>query len=241
MDRILAAIVLSAGASLLFACATPRSTVRYEFFVPASPEDTWFGKVEDWQKRSQKDLRAAAASGGARNLLAAPPKSPNHNPPELSGLLRVKMGAFEVDEKRALAERINAWAQRQARAHYRVEGDRSDPSLDRWPTFQQLLSRNGDDCDGLDLITYQLLVEFGFPHAELYRAIVRRDRDQQHHMVTLWFDNPDDPWVLDATGAMSAPMVRFSSILGWTPMKVFNETSQYSVRAAGTRLSLVRE
>ena len=135
-----------------------------------------------------------------------------------------------------IAKKINRWTQREARRHYRIENDR-DPSQDHWPTFQELMERNGDDCDGLDLITYGLLTEFGFPRDRVYRAIVRRQRDRGNHMVTLWFEDPHDPWVLDATGAMTFQMRRFSEIEGWTPRKVFNESEQYQV--APTKNSLV--
>ena len=58
-------------------------------------------------------------------------------------------------------------------------------------------------------------------------------------MVTLWFEDPHDPWVLDATGAMTFQMRRFSEIKGWTPRKVFNETEQYQVTPTQDSLVLI--
>ena len=77
----------------------------------------------------------------------------------------------------------------------------------------------------------------------MYRAIVRRDSNLKNHMVTLWFEDPADPWVIDATGAMVLEMSRFSSVNGWTPTKMFNETEQYKVvqREASKSLALVRD
>jgi hypothetical protein len=83
--------------------------------------------------------------------------------------------------------------------------------------------------DGLDLITYELMLEFRFPPDEIYRAIVKRDADGVNHMVTLWFEDRGDPWILDGTGAAVRRMVRFSELGGWTPTKVFNEAEQVSV------------
>ena len=142
-----------------------------------------------------------------------------------------------AQEKRRLAKKINTWSQREARRHYRIEGDQ-DPRKDNWPTFEELLANNGDDCDGLDLIVYGLLLDFGFQRERVYRAIVRRERDRGNHMVTLWFEDPNDPWVLDATGAMTFSMRRFSEVEGWTPLKVFNEREQFRSLPSSATLSL---
>ena len=49
-------------------------------------------------------------------------------------------------------------------------------------------------------------------------------------MVTLWFENPDDPWVIDPTGAMTLGMPRMSELKNWVPIKVFSERLEYTVR-----------
>ena len=48
-------------------------------------------------------------------------------------------------------------------------------------------------------------------------------------MVTFWFEDPDDPWVIDPTGAMTSGMPRMSEMPGWAPLKVFSEDSNYNV------------
>jgi hypothetical protein len=50
-------------------------------------------------------------------------------------------------------------------------------------------------------------------------------------MVTLWFEDPNDPWVIDPTGAMTAGMPRMSELPEWTPLKVFSHEEDYTVRA----------
>ena len=202
------------------ACAKPVPAPRYTFFGEASPEDHWYGKVATWQAQANADGRyAVSRRPGPTDGFA------DSGAPRLSA----RMSEFEAAEKRALAERINDWAQGQARTFYRVEEDTEDPSLDAWPTVKQLLATNGDDCDGMDLIAYQLLTEFGFDKGDVFRAIVRRDSNRANHMVTLWFESPEDPWVLDVTGAASLGMARFSEIEGWTPTWLFNETGQWRV------------
>jgi predicted transglutaminase-like cysteine proteinase len=205
------------GAALALACASPPTVdPPFDFFSAARPDDDpWYGKVAEWQARARAETAATPAAVRDTGI-------------RRSALLGNKMGAFEAEQKRKLARRINAWAQVQARQHYRAERD-ADFDADHWPTFGELIERNGDDCDGLDLITYQLLREFGYPRDEVYRAVVRRDRDRANHMVTLWFEDGDDPWVLDATGAMTLKMRRFSELVGWTPTKMFNEVEQYRV------------
>jgi hypothetical protein len=189
----------------------------FQFFVKPEPRnDFWFDKVDDWQQRERAHRPETALADAA--TVRAKPKS---------GLLTVKMGRWEADERLALARRLAKWAQAASRRHYRFDGP-DERINDPWPTTKDLLDQNGDDCDGLDLIVYEILREFGFPQDQLYRAIVRRDRDRANHMVTFWFDEADDPWVIDATGAVTLIVRRFSQLPGWTPTKLFNEHVQYS-------------
>ena len=48
-------------------------------------------------------------------------------------------------------------------------------------------------------------------------------------MVTFWFEHPDDPWVIDPTGAMTSGMPRMSEMPGWEPIKVFSEKRDFDV------------
>jgi predicted transglutaminase-like cysteine proteinase len=208
-------------------CAATRQPLHYQFFTEARASDPWYDKVTSWQRRSRRESSE---------------RPPTHQPMTAGTvLLRTKMAAFESDNRRDLARRINAWAQTQARAHYVAERDGEDPALDQWPTIRELLARDGDDCDGLDLIAYRLLLEFGFPRSQVYRVVVRRNRDRTNHMVTVWFEDRNDPWVLDATGAMTRTLARFSQMSGWTPTRMFNESGQFTVVEAGSPLALARD
>ncbi len=146
-----------------------------------------------------------------------------------TNLLRKKFSAFMTERKRELAREFTEFSQREARRHYK-----SDPPTslddDHWPTIKELFDQNGDDCDGVDLIAYNLLRESGFQQGEIYRLVVRRERKKAYHMVTLWFEDRDDPWVLDATGAMTMKMRRFSELPpGWTPIVMFDEHERHWV------------
>ncbi|MBW2361089.1 MAG: hypothetical protein JRG84_09330 [Deltaproteobacteria bacterium] len=208
---------------LLVGCASTglggSGDVQFGFFNPTSTDtDPWVAKVADWQRRERRD-RPHTALADAETLRAK----------RRSALLRVKMGHWEADERLSLAKRITLWTQAVARRHYRFDPP-TDAASDPWPTTKDLLDRNGDDCDGLDLIAYELLRQFGFPPDELYRAIVKRKRDGANHMVTLWFERSDDPWVIDATGAVSLRVRHFSALPGWTPTALFNEHDQFTPR-----------
>jgi hypothetical protein len=189
---------------------------RY-FAEPVPSADPWYSKVARWQVRERRD-RPQENLTGSEAIEAAGPHS---------GLLRVKMGRWTSEERLALAKRIASWAQEESRRHYRFDPPTSWAD-DPWPTTKDLLDQNGDDCDGLDLITYKLMRSFGFPREQLFRAIVKRQRDGANHMVTLWFEDPEDPWVVDATGAITMNVRRFSQLPGWTPTKVFNEQQQFT-------------
>ena len=58
-------------------------------------------------------------------------------------------------------------------------------------------------------------------------------------MVTLWFETPDDPWVIDPTGAMTLGMPRMSELPEWEPIKVFSEDLEFTVRDRADALAQV--
>jgi len=202
-------------------CAsTAPSIASYDYFVVPRPDDPWSRKIQRWQVRERTDrgddvLRgpAAVAEGGASEAVALPED------------LEEKYQSFRSERRRNTAREIAQWIQDQARDHYVPDGP-----IDRWATFGETLRDNGDDCDGLELLTYNLLRDLGFRSDEVFRGIVYRRSDGQHHMVTLWFEDPEDPWVIDPTGAMASGMPRMSDVPGWVPLKVFGEREDYTVQ-----------
>jgi len=214
-----AGAILLAAALLpvaLGGCASrPKSWVTFKFFVEAEPGDVWFDKVRDWQQR-ELEGRTTDAERRARGA-------------DATGSLRTSFRKFAGEERRKLAQRFVAWAQEQAMIYYRFD-EKQNLAGDEWPTSHDLFEQNGDDCDGLDLIAYNLLIELGFPQDDIYRAVIRRDHDGEFHMVTLWFESPDDPWVLDTTGAMTMRMRHLSEVPGWTPAVIFNAQAHFTVR-----------
>jgi hypothetical protein len=194
----------------------------YRYFAPPSADDPWSGKIRGWQARERamgrtEALASAPASVSERGV------SGGDEPDR--GDLRAKYFAFRREEKREIAAHAAAWIQREARSHYQPDGP-----IDHWATLGETFDKNGDDCDGLELLVYHLLRDMGFRDDEVARAIVLRPSDGQHHMVTLWFESPDDPWVIDPTGAMTTGMPRLSEVPGWVPLKLFTETAEFTPR-----------
>jgi hypothetical protein len=214
----IAVVLLSMG------CVTPSafrsSAVSYHYFARPSPSDAWTPKIAGWQSRERAlpdtdRLRTpASVSGSGETRFAA----------RGDGSLRTKYFSFRAERKRKMAREAASWIQREARRHYLADGP-----IDHWATLEETLARNGDDCDGLELLVYHMLRDLGFPEDEVFRAIVFRPSDGQHHMVTLWFEQADDPWVIDPTGAMTSGMPRMSEVPEWTPLKVFSETEEFAV------------
>jgi predicted transglutaminase-like cysteine proteinase len=141
--------------------------------------------------------------------------------------LRSKYERFRLERKRQMVRELAEWIQVQAREHYVPDGP-----LDHWATLEETLRSDGDDCDGLELLVFHALRDLGFEDHEVYRAIVYRPSDSQHHMVTLWFETPEDPWVIDPTGAMTRDLRRMSQMPEWVPLKVFSDTDEFTVRRA---------
>jgi len=216
--RPAAARAFAPGVALALAlgCASAPPPPQYQYFATLPPSDPFAAKIENWQQREKS--QPVTLPSDPQNTRAA----------ERSGMLRKKFAAFRRNRRLDLAREFAAWSQIQARKHYRFDpiGTLDD---DHWPTFEELLDRNGDDCDGLDLIAYHLMRELGFPSNELFRAIVRRNKDGANHMVTLWFEDSGDPWVVDVTGAMTRSVRRLSEVQGFTPTRIFNEWESYSV------------
>jgi hypothetical protein len=199
-------------------------TAAYDYFALPANGDAWTLKIAGWQ---QRELSAepgpmagspASVSGSGRPAAGGAPSAPD---------LRAKFDSFRAEQRRALAREVAGWIQGQARDHYVPDG-----AVDHWATLAETLQRGGEDCDGLELLVNRLLRDLGFGEEKVYRAIVYRPADGQHHMVTLWFEDPRDPWVIDPTGAMTTGMPRMSELRDWVPLKVFSETQEFTVRAA---------
>ncbi len=211
---------------------------HYRFFETPEASDAWTPQISGWQARERAvgdtellrpdpTSEQRAVSGPAGRGVVEPAAASTKKPAETDDL-RASWFSFRAERKRALASAVADWVQRESRRHYIPDG-----AIDHWATLEETLTRNGDDCDGLELLTYHALLDLGFREAEVYRAIVHRPADGQHHMVTLWFEDPEDPWVIDPTGAMTSGMPRLSQVPGWVPLKLFSEHAQYTVRAGG--------
>ncbi|HKA14512.1 MAG TPA: hypothetical protein VKH41_05810 [Myxococcota bacterium] len=184
------------------------------YFAQPAPDDPWSRKIRGWQQRELE------APPGPAPVGAQPPRLD----PAEHGSLRDNYNSFLIERKRQVASDLATWIQQQSRDHYIPDGP-----VDHWATFEETMRNNGDDCDGLELLAYHFLRELGFHDDEVFRAIVVRPKDGQHHMVTLWFESPSDPWVIDPTGAMTTGMPRMSQVAGWKAIKVFSEKRDYTV------------
>jgi hypothetical protein len=190
--------------------------VSLNFFVPAPPDNPWQQKIQNWQARHHLDpIRRGEEPRSASELA--------------DEYLR-----FESGMRRRIAADTVAWVQEHSRRFYRPDGER-----DHWATLGEVIESGGDDCDGMDLLTFQTLRRLGFGPSEIYRAIVVDQESGQHHMVTLWFENGDrsDPFLLDPTGVVTPGMVRLSAVPNWEPIELFDETAHYRVEPASEGLA----
>ena len=221
---LLAALVVAG----LGCAGTPRGPqpAAYRYFTEPDSGDGWSRKIRGWQLRepgshASPGSSSTAAIRGANEVAAGPATEPP------SGTdLSAKYASVRSARRRQLARELASWIQSQAREHYIEDG----PD-DHWATLDETLRGNGDDCDGLELLTFHLLHDLGFRGEEVYRAVVYRRSDGQHHMVTLWFEDRDDPWVIDPTSAMTSGMPRMSDVPEWVPIKVFSEDRDFTVRS----------
>ena len=236
-DPVSRAVILAVLAAGLSACSTTSmpaaSTARYDtpsfsapghysYFHAPVRGDPWSRKIRAWQRREAKSRAGQPVS--ARPLPAAAERSPIG-----SGLL-AEFQRFRSERRRELVRELSTWVQGLTRRHYVADG-----VFDHWATLESTFARDGEDCDGLELLSYYLLRELDFAEERVYRAVIYRPADGLHHMVTLWFEDGSDPWVIDPTGAMTKIMARMSDHTDWVPIKVFSATEEFSVlpRPAG--------
>lgn len=189
----------------------------YHYFASPASTDPWSPKIAGWQVRERRSLK-----GLPDRTDRIPTRGRDLRSKYDDQRQRHRDSASTPQQ---VARSLAGWVQDQAPNHYVADG-----AIDHWATLEDTLSRNGDDCDGLELLAYHALRELGYGDDQVFRAIVYRPDDGQHHMVTLWFETADDPWVIDPTGAMTRGMPRMSEVPGWVPLKVFSEHREFSVK-----------
>jgi hypothetical protein len=201
------------------------------FFQRPGPDDPWRLAIGGWQLRQR-----AARRAGLIAPFPAPPATPSpvsSAPADHAATLAAdddalvhRYDGFLAERRRRLARDVLDWIQDVAHDRFVEDGP-----IDRWPTLIEVLHASGDDCDGLELLAYHALRQLGFEADRVYRAIVLRPSTGEHHMVTLWFEDPTDPWVLDPTATMTTRLRRLSELEAWIPLKLFNEDAEFTVGA----------
>ncbi len=195
----------------LTSCATSGGfpSAALDFFTPASVGNPWNHKIENWQLRHQLDPVVRGAEAG-----------------DVTDLGDAYV-AFTDELRRQIVLQTVEWVQKNSREYYRPDG-----SQDHWATLSEVIQTGGDDCDGLDLLTFVLLRRMGFGDDEIFRSIVVEAGTGQHHMVTLWFEKGThgDPYVLDPTGVVTQSMARLSEVGDWEPIELFDERAHYAVK-----------
>ena len=225
--KVVTASRAHAGTALLllavfFGCsASGRGPVSYSYFEPPDRSDQVYVQILRWQANE----RDAALPPPAAIAAVADVGS---DPLDSSAPLTAEYNSFVSSQRRMLAERVREWVQSEAERRYRP-----DENGDEWPTFHELLQRGGDDCDGLELLSLHALRALGF--LQVYRATIEQRGDGSQHMVTLWFEDPKDPWVIDPTGFATKTVVRMSELPAWEPRALFTEDQIFTVRRSASR------
>jgi len=197
----------------------------YTFFNRPATGDRWTLAIARWQMRQ----RAAYRAGLIHPFPQPPPVGSGTVAGDRSAttaVLAQRYEAFMDGRRREIAEQVLRWVQSEAEARFVEDG-----AVDHWPTLPEVLASDGDDCDGLELLSYHALRNLGFAEDRVFRAILKGSRFGQHHMVTLWFEDTKDPWVLDPTATITTRLLRLSDVGDWIPLKVFSETQEFTVTA----------
>lgn len=108
---------------------------------------------------------------------------------------------------------------------------------DYWATVREMITdpetqRLMDDCDGFTGIKYDKMKEAGCPVGELSWIICLYTPNQTGHMVCAWWEDPDDPWVMDIPG-VELSVWKLSERSDLRPLYAFNENSMFEIRQKG--------
>jgi hypothetical protein len=222
LRQVLWVVVIGGCALVSQGCAVLQSPRSFEFDVEATRQNQpWYSKIQDWQGRNDpvpKPTVRMSASSLTSTLSEL----------DIPAWLWPNIDKFSNKDQLAQARRIDHWSKHWAIRHYIKDADESVEN-DPWPIFSELMENGGDDCDGVSLLSFEMLLMLGFNRDEVYRAIVQNDSDGVNHMVVLWFNTKDDPWVLDAARAASPKMKPLSDLKGWNPVAMFNRDHIYNI------------
>ena len=116
---------------------------------------------------------------------------------------------FTLSEVKGLMSRVQELSDR----HFISE------RVEHWPTLSEVLTKNGDDCDGLELLAYWTLRDAGEP---VRRAVFTNEATGVWHIVTLW-DHGGSTYILDPTGAMTLGVRKIGWLRGWKLMAEFTD------------------
>ena len=110
---------------------------------------------------------------------------------------------------------------------------RHDSPADKWPTTAELFNPllDGEDCDGLELLTYHYLRRVR-GEVGTYRGVFVNRADSTAHMATVVFNasTSRNPYVVDSTGALGARGIKLSDLgEGWELEFFFDEKNVYTL------------
>ncbi|MGM0422022.1 MAG: hypothetical protein ACQEQL_02880 [Pseudomonadota bacterium] len=143
-------------------------------------------------------------------------------------------------DRHTILKVIAAYAEDFSRYYYKNDNAENDKILrpdiygpnEDWETLSEVILENGDDCDGLAMLSRQLMIDAGIPKSEIFfLAYLTTAEDAPDHGVIMWNDpdHPHDPIAIDSTGYISNQPYRLSAI-DWPahdimPFFRFNEDS----------------
>lgn len=99
--------------------------------------------------------------------------------------------------------------------------------VEHWPTTTEADKVLFEDCDGFAVAKYSRARYAGIPIDQLALTICNYTPTGEGHMVLAWWDNPDDPWIMDN---IDPDMLRSSQRTDLQPIEAFNEERRWIIR-----------
>jgi len=118
------------------------------------------------------------------------------------------LSTLDYMSKYELAEKVVEFSNQLSGTYYIYDSENPETTESRFETLKDVLDQGQNDCDGLALLTQQLLIDAGFDQGEIYFTIINNMKpfEAGHALISWMPEGSDDPLLIDSTNVFDKPI-----------------------------------